>query len=116
MFRKATVLIDKDSQISNRVAARPRPATTVAQIRTLEMTAQPGSYLKKTVDWFTRPGSVQLVNEDRAQLEADYLRYALHDLPFWFDAADAAAAVLRLVFRVLFCLSLNFFSHVLCRY
>ncbi|CAM9900557.1 unnamed protein product, partial [Ectocarpus sp. 13 AM-2016] len=38
------------------------------------MTAQPGSYLKKTVDCFTRPGAVQLVNEDKEQLMADYLR------------------------------------------
>lgn len=42
--------------------------------RTLEMNAQPGSVLRKTVDCFTRPGAVQLVNENLAQLEADYLR------------------------------------------
>ena len=38
------------------------------------MNAQPGSYLRKTVDCFTRPGAVQLVNEDKEQLTADYLR------------------------------------------
>ena len=38
------------------------------------MNAQPGSYLRKTVDCFTRPGAVQLVNEDKDQLMADYLR------------------------------------------
>lgn len=42
--------------------------------RTLEMTAQPGSFLSKTVDCFTRPGAVQLVNENAEQLQADYLR------------------------------------------
>lgn len=41
------------------------------------MTAQPGSYLRKTVDCFTRPGAVQLVNEDKEQLMADYLRLAI---------------------------------------
>ncbi|CAM9402570.1 unnamed protein product [Hapterophycus canaliculatus] len=46
----------------------------LASFRTLEMTAQPGSYLRKTVDCFTRPGAVQLVNEDKQQLMADYLR------------------------------------------
>ncbi|CAM9737898.1 unnamed protein product [Ectocarpus fasciculatus] len=46
----------------------------LASFRTLEMTAQPGSYLRKTVDCFTRPGAVQLVNEDKEQLMADYLR------------------------------------------
>lgn len=39
------------------------------------MNAQPGSYLRKTVDCFTRPGAVQLVNEDTEQLMADYLRH-----------------------------------------
>eukprot|EP00903_Cladosiphon_okamuranus_P016162 g14915.t1 len=46
----------------------------LASFRTLEMTAQPGSYLRKTVDCFTRPGAVQLVNEDKEQLMVDYLR------------------------------------------
>eukprot|EP00904_Undaria_pinnatifida_P012537 jgi/Undpi1/8413/HiC_scaffold_25.g10881.m1 len=45
----------------------------LASFRTLEMSAQPGSYLKKTVDCFTRPGAVQLVHEDAKQLQADYL-------------------------------------------
>lgn len=44
------------------------------------MNAQPGSYLRKTVDCFTRPGAVQLVNEDKEQLTADYLRC---DALFW---------------------------------
>lgn len=46
------------------------------------MNAQPGSYLRKTVDCFTRPGAVQLVNEDKEQLMADYLRCVCIDEAF----------------------------------
>ncbi len=44
----------------------------------MEMTAQPGGIVQPTVDCFTRPGSVTLVNEDPKQLEADY--QTLHKL------------------------------------
>ena len=36
------------------------------------MLTQPGAALHPTVDCFTRPGSVQLVNASREQLQADY--------------------------------------------
>ncbi len=38
----------------------------------MEMLTQPGSALLPTVDCFTRPGSVQLVNHSKEQLLADY--------------------------------------------
>ncbi len=38
------------------------------------MMTQPGAYLMPTIDCFTRPGSVQLVDESGAQVEADYQR------------------------------------------
>ena len=37
-----------------------------------EMHTQPGSQVKPTVDCFTRPGAVQLVNSDSRRLEDDY--------------------------------------------
>lgn len=40
--------------------------------RRVEMLTQPGSKLSVTIDCFTRPGSVQLVNEHAAQIEEDY--------------------------------------------
>ena len=40
--------------------------------RRMEMLTQPGAALHRTVDCFTRPGSVQLVNASREQLLADY--------------------------------------------
>lgn len=38
----------------------------------MEMLTQPGAALHRTVDCFTRPGSVQLVNASAQQLHADY--------------------------------------------
>jgi len=40
--------------------------------RRIEMLTQPGATIYPTIDCFTRPGSVQLVNEDLNQLEEDY--------------------------------------------
>jgi hypothetical protein len=40
--------------------------------RRMEMLTQPGALLHPTVDCFTRPGSVQLVNQSRDQLQHDY--------------------------------------------
>jgi len=37
-----------------------------------ELAVQPGSLLEKTVDCFTRPGSVQLVHPDPNVVEQDY--------------------------------------------
>ncbi|CAM9247499.1 unnamed protein product [Phaeothamnion confervicola] len=45
---------------------------SLPSFRTLEMSAQPGSLLRPTTDCFTRPGSVQLVNESAEALLADY--------------------------------------------
>ncbi len=50
----------------------------LSSFQRMEMTAQPGSTIQPTIDCFTRPGSVTLVNEDPTQLEADY--QALHEL------------------------------------
>jgi hypothetical protein len=36
------------------------------------MLTQPGSKLSVTIECFTRPGSVQLVNENASQIEEDY--------------------------------------------
>jgi hypothetical protein len=36
------------------------------------MLTQPGSFLRPTVDCFTRPGTVQLVNKSASQLEVDH--------------------------------------------
>eukprot|EP01033_Poteriospumella_lacustris_P007536 gene7536-5418_t len=40
--------------------------------RRCEMLTQPGSFLRPTVDCFTRPGTVQLVNKSASQLEVDH--------------------------------------------
>lgn len=40
--------------------------------RRLEMMTQPGAALKPTIDCFTRPGSVQLVNSVLSKLDQDY--------------------------------------------
>jgi len=44
----------------------------LSSFRRMEMLTQPGATLHKTVDCFTRPGSVQLVNASQQQLQADY--------------------------------------------
>lgn len=44
----------------------------LSSFRRMEMLTQPGAALHPTVDCFTRPGSVQLVNSSREKLEADY--------------------------------------------
>ena len=36
------------------------------------MLCQPGSHIKSTIDCFTRPGSVQMTNNDGSLLEKDY--------------------------------------------
>lgn len=36
------------------------------------MMTQPGAYLRPTIDCFTRPGSVQMVNNSNEKLEQDY--------------------------------------------
>ncbi len=51
---------------------------SLSSFRRMEMTAQPGGTIQPTVDCFSRPGSVILVNEDPKQLEADY--QTLHEL------------------------------------
>jgi hypothetical protein len=40
----------------------------------MELSIQPGSNIVPTVDCFTRPGSVQLVNDFADGLQADYER------------------------------------------
>jgi len=45
---------------------------SLPSFRRLEMMTQPGAMLLPTVDCFTRPGSVQMVNEQAAQLDTDY--------------------------------------------
>ena len=40
--------------------------------RRMEMMTQPGNVLKPTIDCFTRPGSVQLVNKSGDALVDDY--------------------------------------------
>eukprot|EP00600_Ochromonadales_sp_CCMP1393_P003118 CAMPEP_0174978690 /NCGR_PEP_ID=MMETSP0004_2-20121128/14353_1 /TAXON_ID=420556 /ORGANISM="Ochromonas sp., Strain CCMP1393" /LENGTH=988 /DNA_ID=CAMNT_0016230109 /DNA_START=105 /DNA_END=3071 /DNA_ORIENTATION=+ len=40
--------------------------------RRMEMLTQPGAALHPTIDCFTRPGSVQMVNASAAQMQADY--------------------------------------------
>ena len=45
---------------------------SMSSFRRLEMLTQPGSVLPPTIDCFTRPGSVQMVNESEAKLEEDY--------------------------------------------
>jgi hypothetical protein len=42
------------------------------------MLTQPGNELRKTIDCFTRPGSIQMANKDAHQLEKDY--NLLHNL------------------------------------
>jgi len=44
----------------------------------MEMFTQPGVQLVPTIDCFTRPGSVQMVNTSAEELERDYL--AIRDL------------------------------------
>lgn len=40
--------------------------------RRCEMMTQPGAHIRPTIDCFTRPGSVQLVNENEDELAKDY--------------------------------------------
>ena len=44
----------------------------MSSFRRLEMLTQPGATLPPTIDCFTRPGSVQMVNESEARLQDDY--------------------------------------------
>ncbi len=46
--------------------------------RRMEVHVQPGSTIRPTVDVFTRPASVLLVNKSSTALSADY--NAIHDL------------------------------------
>jgi len=46
----------------------------MSSFRRMEMFTQPGALLVPTIDCFTRPGSVQMVNESAEELERDYLR------------------------------------------
>jgi hypothetical protein len=36
------------------------------------MLTQPSNELRKTIDYFTRPGTVQMVHKDSQQLDKDY--------------------------------------------
>jgi len=45
---------------------------SLGSFRRLEMMTQPGAILRPTIDCFTRPGSVQLVNKSNEALLADY--------------------------------------------
>jgi len=45
-----------------------------SSFRRMELLTQPGQTLLPTVNCFTRPGSVQLVNETPGLLQADYER------------------------------------------
>ncbi len=69
---------------------------SLPSFRRMEMTAQPGGKLQPTVDCFTRPGSVTLVNEDPKQLEADY--QTLHEL-----AEEASLVFLSFFYPNLLC-------------
>jgi hypothetical protein len=42
--------------------------------RRMEMLTQPGAVFRPTIDCFTRPGSVQLVNSSQTALETDYTK------------------------------------------
>lgn len=44
----------------------------LSSFRRLEMLTQPGAEIRPTIDCFTRPGSVQMVNDEPAALDADY--------------------------------------------
>jgi len=44
----------------------------LTSFRRLEMLTQPGAFVRPTIDCFTRPGSVQLVNETADALQNDY--------------------------------------------
>jgi len=46
----------------------------LSSFRRSEMLTQPGAVLPPTVDCFTRPGSVQMVNESEERLKADYAK------------------------------------------
>ena len=48
--------------------------------RRLEMLTQPGAPITPTIDCFTRPGSVQMVNADAVQLEASYYQIRLFSI------------------------------------
>ena len=50
----------------------------LASFRKVELAVQPGMHQAKTIDCFTRPGAVQLVNEDPTALAADVA--AIRDL------------------------------------
>jgi hypothetical protein len=50
-----------------------------------EMAVQVGDDLRKTVDCFTRPGAVQLIHEDAAVVEADYVRLRELELEGLFE-------------------------------
>jgi biotin carboxylase len=50
-----------------------------------EMAVQVGDDLRKTVDCFTRPGAVQLIHEDAAVVEADYVRIRELELEGMFE-------------------------------
>jgi biotin carboxylase len=57
--------------------------------RRMEMATQPGSLLRRTVDCFTRPGSVQLANTDPAALAADIERIRqLEEEGVFFDLSE----------------------------
>jgi hypothetical protein len=45
-----------------------------SSFRRMELLTQPGQVVHPTVNCFTRPGSVQLIHETPAQLQADYER------------------------------------------
>jgi biotin carboxylase len=46
----------------------------MSSFRSAEMLTQPGNDIKLTIDCFTRPGSVQMVNASIEEMEKDYLR------------------------------------------
>ncbi len=56
--------------------------------RRLEMMTQPGASIKPTVDCFTRPGSVQMVNESAEALKKDYDAVRSLELDGLFELQD----------------------------
>ena len=85
--RKADIVV-LQSGVLRSVAAGEEKIRKLPSFRKINWDALPGHFLPKTVDMFSQPGCVLLVNADEAQLQADYKaigdlsRRGLFDLTF----------------------------------
>ena len=54
----------------------------------MELHCQAGQFQDRTVDCFTRPGAVQLVHEDEAQVDQDYETIRALEVEGFFEWAE----------------------------